>query len=187
MADVTRILSDIEQGNAQASDQLLLLVYDEPRELAAARMALEKLGHTVQAAALLHEACLRLVDRENPQQWEDRGHFFAAAAEAMKRLLVERARQKKSLQHGRESQRANLDAVEPVASPLACDDILGLDGALDRLEIEDPRKAQLVKQLFFEGLTKEQAAKALGVPVSTAEKHWRYARCWLRLEMSGNR
>ena len=182
--DVTWILAEIEGGDGQAAEQLLPLVYEELRALAAAKMAQEKPGQTLQATALVHEAYVRLVDVEKAQHWNNRGHFYAAAAEAMRRILVERARQKRSLQRGGEFHRVELDAVEPAVLPLACDDLLGLDEALGRLEEKDPRKAQLVKLRFFAGLNTKQAAEALGISVSTAEKDWRYVRCWLRLEMS---
>ncbi|MHC4405467.1 MAG: sigma-70 family RNA polymerase sigma factor [Planctomycetota bacterium] len=187
MSDVTRILSAIEQGDAQAANQLLPLVYEELRKLAAHKLAQEKPGQTLQATALVHEAYIRLVDVEKVQQWDSRGHFFAAAAEAMRRILVERARQKQAEKHGGDHQRVELDAVEPSVLPMACDDILGLDEALGKLEQQHPRKAELVKLRFFAGLTTTQAAQALGVSVSTAENDWTYARSWLRLEMLGSR
>jgi RNA polymerase sigma factor (TIGR02999 family) len=186
MSNVTQILSAIEQGDPSAAEQLLPLVYEELRCLAAAKLANEKPGHTLQATALVHEAYIRLVDSEKAQKWDSRGHFFSAAAEAMRRILVERARKKKSLQRGGDRNRVELDAVEPAISSLGCDDLLDLDQALTRLEAKDPRKADLVKLRFFTGLSAEQAASALGISVSTAEKNWRYARCWLRVEMSGN-
>ena len=185
MSDVTRILSAIEQGDPTAAEQLLPLVYDELRKLAAAKLAHEKPGQTLQATALVHEAYIRLVDQTTPQQWDNSRHFFAAAAEAMRRILIERARQKQSLKRGGDRERVDLDAAEPVVLPMACDDILGLDEALQKLEQKDPRKAELVKLRFFAGLTTAQAAQALGVSVSTAENDWTYARSWLRLEMGG--
>ena len=175
MTDVTRILSAIEQGEAGASEQLLPLVYDELRKLAAQKMAEEAPGQTLQATALVHEAYLRLVDTEQAQRWNSRGHFFAAAAEAMRRILVESARQKRRL---------NLDDIEPALEEENGDRLLTLDEALRQLEAEDPRKAELVKLRFFGGLTNEQAAEALGVSTSTADNDWAYAKSWLRLAMS---
>lgn len=185
MAEVTRILSQIEKGDPNASEQLLPLVYDELRRLAATKLTHEKPGQTLQATALVHEAYLRLVDQTDPQRWDNSRHFFSAAAEAMRRILVERARQRSSLKQGGDRKRVELEAVDPVVLPIACDDILGLDEALQKLEKASPRKAELVKLRFFAGLTSAQAASALGVSVSTAENDWTYARSWLRLEMGG--
>ena len=187
MSEVTRILSAIEQGDGQAADQLLPLVYDELRKLAAAKLAQEKQGQTLQATALVHEAYVRLVDQTTPQQWDNSRHFFAAAAEAMRRILVERARHKQSLKRGGDRVRVELDAADPVVLPIACDDILGLEDALQKLERRDARKAELVKLRFFAGLTTAQAAQTLGVSTTTAENDWTYARSWLRLEMTGGR
>jgi RNA polymerase sigma factor (TIGR02999 family) len=184
MSDITTILSQIEQGDAAASDKLLPMVYQELRRLASAKLAQEKPGQTLQATALVHEAYLRLVDQSQPQQWDNSRHFFSAAAEAMRRILIDRARRKNSLKHGGGRQRVDLDAAEPAVLPLACDDVLGLDEALRKLEEKDPRKAELVKLRFFAGLTVAQAAKALQISTSTAENDWVYARSWLRLEMS---
>ena len=185
MTDVTQILSEIEQGDPAAAERLLPLVYDELRKLAAAKLANEKPGQTLQATALVHEAYLRLVNVDETQQWNSRGHFFAAAAEAMRRILVENARRKGSLKRGSDRQRIELSAVEPeLAGP--DDDILALHEALEKLESQDPRKAQLVKLRFFAGLTNEQAAQVLGISTSTADNDWAYARCWLRLELSGD-
>jgi RNA polymerase sigma factor (TIGR02999 family) len=184
MSDITTILSQIEQGDAAAAEKLLPLVYDELRRLAAIKLAHEKPGQTLQATALVHEAYLRMVDQSEPQEWENGRHFFAAAAEAMRRILIERARHKNSLKRGGGRQRVELGAVEPTALPLACDDILGLDEALKKLEETDSRKAELVKLRFFAGLTVAQAASALQISTSTAENDWVYARSWLRLEMS---
>jgi RNA polymerase sigma factor (TIGR02999 family) len=184
MNEVTRLLSAIAQRDPQASDQLLPLVYDELRRLAAQKMAKEAPGQTLEATALVHEAYLRLVDNEQAQQWNSRGHFFAAAAEAMRRILVERARHKRSLKAGGDRQQLALAEIEPaVAGPDL--DLLALNDALDKLEAHDKRKAALVKLRFFAGLTIEEAAQALGIATSTAEKDWAYARCWLRLEMEG--
>ena len=186
MTDVRRILTDIENGDAQAADQLLPLVYAELRKLAAAKLAHEKPGQTLQATALVHEAFMRLVDQANPQQWDNSRHFFSAAAESMRRILIERARQRASLKRGGDLERIELDGVEPSVLPLACNDIRGLDEALQKLEHEHPRKAELVKLRFFAGLTVVQAATALDVSTSTAENDWTYARSWLRLAMSGD-
>lgn len=184
MSDATRILQQIEQGDPSAAEQLLPLVYDELRKLAAARLANEKPGQTLQATALVHEAYIRLVDAKKAQQWDFRGHFFAAAAEAMRRILVENARQKDRLKHGGEHQRIDITDVEPeIAAP--CEDLLALDEALEMLEQKDQRKADLVKLRFFAGLTNAQASDALGISASTADNDWAYARCWLRMVMTG--
>jgi RNA polymerase sigma factor (TIGR02999 family) len=185
MGDVTQILSQIEAGDPSGAEQLLPLVYDELRRLAAQRLAHEKPDQTLQATALVHEAYLRLVDQHDAQQWNNRGHFFGAAAEAMRRILVENARRKGSLKRGADHQRIELSAVEGNLSG-PHDDILALDEALEKLESQDPRKAKLVKLRFFAGLTNEQAAQALGISTSTADNDWAYARCWLRLELSGD-
>jgi RNA polymerase sigma factor (TIGR02999 family) len=190
MSDVTRILSAIEQGDPSAAEQLLPLVYDELRQLAAQKLAHEQPGHTLQATALVHEAYLRLVGGEQTQDWDGRGHFFAAAAEAMRRILVDRARHKQTRKAGGGRRRLDLDDIEPVLEEGNGDRLLALDEALRQLEAEDPRKAKLVKLRFFAGLTAEQAAAALGVSTSTAEKDWAYARSWLRVaidRMSGDR
>lgn len=186
MSEVTRILSAIEQGDPTAAEHLLPLVYDELRKLAAVRLAQEKPGQTLQATALVHEAYIRLIGKDDAQRWDSRGHFFCAAAEAMRRILIERARQKRSLKRGGNLERIELDGVEPKFLPMACDDILGLDEAIQKLAQKDPRKAELVKLRFFAGLTTAEAAKSLGVSLSTAENDWTYARCWLKLEMSGD-
>ncbi len=186
MTNVTQILSQIEQGDPSAAEQLLPLVYDELRKLAAARLALEKPGQTLQATALVNEAYIRLVGAENPQQWDSRGHFFAAAAEAMRRILVEQARRKKTLRSGGGRQRISLSVVEPESSPGEVD-LLGLDEALDKLATSHPRKAQLVKLRYFAGLTIAQAAETLKIATSTADADWTYAKGWLRLELEKNR
>jgi RNA polymerase sigma factor (TIGR02999 family) len=184
MSEVTRVLSALAQGDLRASDQLLSLVYDELRRLAARKMARETPGQTLDATALVHEAYLRLVDVEQPPQWNSRGHFFAAAAEAMRRILVERARHKRSHKAGGGRPHQDLSEVElAVAGPDL--DLLALNEALAKLEVHDPRKAALVKLRFFAGLTIEEAANALGISTSTADNDWAYARCWLRLEMEG--
>jgi RNA polymerase sigma factor (TIGR02999 family) len=190
MTDVTRILSALAQGDPQAAAQLLPLVYDELRQLAAQRLAQEKPGQTLQATALVHEAYLRLVGGEQPQDWDGRRHFFAAAAEAMRRILIDRARHKQTRKAGGGRRRLDLDAIEPALEEENGDRLLALDEALGQLEAEDPRKAELVKLRFFAGLTAGQAAAALGVSTSTAEKDWAYARSWLRVaidRMSGHR
>jgi RNA polymerase sigma factor (TIGR02999 family) len=182
MSEVTRILSAVERGDPSAAEQLLPLVYEELRRLAAQRMAREAPGQTLDATALVHEAYLRLVDTEQAQHWNGRGHFFAAAAEAMRRILVERARHKRSLKAGGDRQRLDLADWEPsVAGPDV--DLLALDEALEKLQAQDQRKAELVKLRFFAGLTIEQAAGVLGISPSTADNDWAYARCWLRLEI----
>ena len=185
MSDVTRILSQFESGDPSAAEELLPLVYDERRELAAAKLAHEKPGQTLQAPALVHEAYLRLVDVEKTRQWNSRGHFVAAAAEAMRWILIERAGQKQSRRGGSGHQRVDLDAFVPAVLPMAGNDLLGRDEAIRKLERRDPRKAELVKLRSCAGLTTTQAAKSLGVSVSTAERDWAYARCRLRLEISG--
>ena len=190
MNEVTRILTAIELGDAHAAEQLLPLVYDELRRLAAQKLAQEKPGQTLQATALVHEAYLRLVGGEQTRDWDGRRHFFAAAAEAMRRILIDRARHKQSRKAGGARRRLDLDDIEPVLQEQNGDRLLALDEALQRLEAEDPRKAELVKLRFFAGLTAEQAAAALGVSTSTAEKDWAYARSWLRVtidRLSDNR
>jgi RNA polymerase sigma factor (TIGR02999 family) len=182
MNDVTYILSAVERGDAQAAEQLLPLVYDELRKLAAQRLAREKPGQTLQATALVHEAYARLVDIETVRQWDSRGHFFAAAAEAMRRILVNRARAKHRRKRGGGRERIDLDlAAVAVDSP--GDDLLALDEALEKLEREDPTCAALVKLRFFAGLAHEEAARALGVPRRTADRHWAYAKAWLYEEL----
>jgi RNA polymerase sigma factor (TIGR02999 family) len=178
MSDVTRILSAIEQGDPRAAAQLLPLVYDELRQLAAQKMAQEAPGQTLQATALVHEAYLRLVDVERAQHWNSRGHFFAAAAEAMRRILVDAARGKHSLKRGAGHRRLAL-AEANLLAPRIDDDILAVNEALDRLAATDEEAAQLVKLRFFGGLTAEQAAEALGVSARTADRIWGYARAFL--------
>ena len=184
MHDVTRILSQIESGDPLAADKLLPLIYDELRMLAARKLAHEKPGQTLQATALVHEAYVRLVQGEREQSWDNRGHFFAAAAEAMRRILVDQARHKETLKAGGHSQRVELSDVEPVFDVPKVD-LLSLEEALKKLETKDPRKAELVKLRFFSGLTNLEAAAVLGIAASTADLDWAYAKCWLRLEMSG--
>ena len=175
MSEVTRILSAIEQGDPHAAEQLLPLVYDELRQLAAQKLAGEKPGQTLEATALVHEAYLRLVDVEQAQDWDGRGHFFAAAAEAMRRILVESARAKQRLKRGGDFERVPLDEYS-VAAPEPDERLLELDAALDKLAQKDPRKAELVKLRYFAGLTIEQAAEALGISHATAERWWAYSR-----------
>ena len=181
MKEVTRILSAIDQGDPQAAAQLLPLVYDELRKLAARKMAQEKPGQTLQATALVHEAYLRLVGQAPDQHWEHRGHFFAAAAEAMRRILVERARHKQSRKHGGgiPRQDADPDGV-PVADPLHPAEVLAVHEALDRLAAKSPRKAELVKLRYFLGCTMAEAAQILGIAQATAEEDWTYSKAWLR-------
>lgn len=178
MTEVTQILQQIETGNPEAAQRLLPMVYDELRRLAAQKMSDEKPGQTLEATALVHEAFLRLVDVENQQQWNSRGHFFAAAAEAMRRILVENARRKRRLKRGGDQQRQELIEAE-IAAPQIKHDLLALDEALDALSAEDPAKCDLVKLRFFAGMTIVQAAESLGISTSTADRHWSYARAWL--------
>jgi RNA polymerase sigma factor (TIGR02999 family) len=186
MGEVTRILAAVETGNSSATERLLPLVYDELRILAAHRLTQERPGQTLQATALVHEAFLRLVDAEQAQHWDSRGHFFAAAAEAMRRILVDQARKKRSLRRGGSAKRLALQQIEPaVISPDA--DLLALDEALHRLEALDRKKAELVKLRYFAGLTIPQAAKALGISVTTANRYWAYARAWLHEELHSDR
>jgi RNA polymerase sigma factor (TIGR02999 family) len=186
MSDVTHILNAIENGDTKATDELLPLVYHELRRLAAHKMTSEASDHTLQPTALVHEAYLRLVRPGLSQQWDGRGHFFAAAAEAMRRILVESARRKKRLKHGGELQRVDVDEVE-LALPLPADELLVLDEALDRLATVDSRAAEVVKLCFFVGLTQEQAGKELGISLATAERLWSFARAWLFQEMQRTR
>jgi RNA polymerase sigma factor (TIGR02999 family) len=181
MNEVTRILSDLAQGDPHAAGQLLPLVYDELRQLAAQKLAHETPGQTLQPTALVHEAYLRLV---GDQKFEGRGHFFAAAAEAMRRILVENARRKKAVKHGGDLQRVEMDDRDvPVRPPP--EEIVALDDALTRLTAEDPEAAQIVQLHFFAGLSVEQAADALGVSRATAYRQWSFARAWLRCAIGG--
>jgi RNA polymerase sigma factor (TIGR02999 family) len=179
MPDVTQILNRIESGDPSAAEQLLPLVYDELRKLAAARLAREKPGQTLQATALVHDAYLRLVDQDAPQKWDNRGHFFAAAAEAMRRILVDAARRKRTEKHGGRRQRTDLPDV-PAEADVAHERLLALDAALTRFAAEDPVAAQVVELRHFAGLSIEDAAAALGLSRATAYRHWTYARAWLR-------
>lgn len=182
MSDVTRILSAIEQGDPQAAAELLPLVYDELRKLAAARLRQEKPGQTLDATALVHEAYLKLVDSEQAQRWNSRGHFFGAAAESMRRILVDLARRKQRPKHGAQRQRVELDDVCRLTDDRA-DELLSLHEGLEKLEAESPEKAQLVKLRYFGGLSHQEAAHALGISRATADRHWAYARVFLRCEM----
>jgi RNA polymerase sigma factor (TIGR02999 family) len=184
MSDVTRILSDIERGDPHAAELLLPLVYDELRKLAADRLAQERPGQTLQATALVHEAYVRLAVGERARQWNSRGHFFAAAAEAMRRILVENARRKRGPRRGGGLQRVNLDEAVS-CSPEPADDLLCLNEALDQLAREDPRKAELVKLRYFTGLSVQEAADALGISRATADRYWAYAKVWLYCALSG--
>jgi RNA polymerase sigma factor (TIGR02999 family) len=177
MNDVTQILSAIEQGATQAAEQLLPLVYDELRKLAAQRLAREAPGQTLQATALVHEAYLRLIGSETPS-WNGRGHFFSAAAEAMRRILIENARRKKAEKSGGALLRVELESVDVPAGGRS-EDVLALDEALSRLAAEDPTKAELVKLRFFGGLSVEDAGRVLGTSRATADRYWSYARVWL--------
>ena len=184
MSEVSRILSAIEQGDSHAASQLLPLVYEELRALAAQRLAHEKPGQTLQATALVHEAYLRLIDTERAKFWNSRGHFFAAAAEAMRRILVENARRRRSQKRGGDRDRLGLDPAE-LAAPEPAAALLALDEALDRLAALDPPKAELVKLRHFAGLTIPQAAEVLGISTATASRHWTFARAWLHREIAG--
>jgi RNA polymerase sigma factor (TIGR02999 family) len=183
MSEVTRILSAIEQGDSCAAERLLPLVYTELRRLAAQKMAQEAPGHTLQATALVHEAYLRLVDVERAQQWNSRGHFFAAAAEAMRRILVENARRKRRIRHGGGQRRVDIDQAAEMCDELP-DDMLDLSEALDRLEKTDTVAAQVVKLRFFAGLSLPEVADALGLSLRTTERNWTFARTWLHRELA---
>jgi len=182
MSEVTRILSAIERGDPQAAGQLLPLVYEELRKLAAQKLAQERPGQTLQATALVHEAYLRLVDVKQAQPWNSRGHFFAAAAEAMRRILVESARRKNRLKHGGMLRRVELGDA---AGPPPADDVLALDEALSRLAAEDPVAARVVELRYFAGLGHDDIAAALGITVYLARQKWTYARAWLRNALGG--
>jgi RNA polymerase sigma factor (TIGR02999 family) len=181
VSDAAQILEAMEPGNMEANGQLLTLVYQELRQLAAYKMSQEAPGHTLQPTALVHEAWLQLGGDGQPH-WESRAHFFGAAAEAMRRILVDRAREKKALKRGGDLVRVDLDAVA-LASPMPDDQLLALDEALDRLSTVDTRAAEMVKLCFFVGLTQEEAARELGVSLSTAERVWGFARAWLLREV----
>jgi RNA polymerase sigma factor (TIGR02999 family) len=182
MGDVTCILTAIEQGDPHAAEQLLPLVYDELRRLATAKMAREKPGQTLQPTALVHEAYLRLVDQGYPQHWENRRHFFAAAAEAIRRILINRARDKHRLKRGGMRKKVDLDRVE-VASETPPEDLLAFDEALEKLARQEKTCAELVKLRFFAGFSVGEAAEALGISPRTADRYWAYARAWLYEEL----
>jgi RNA polymerase sigma factor (TIGR02999 family) len=184
MSEVTQILSAIEHGDAKAAAELLPLVYDELRKLAAQRLAQENPGQTLQATALVHDAYLRLVDVDKAQSWNSRGHFFAAAAEAMRRILVENARHKQSVKRGGGYRRVNLEEAASLVAESG-PDILDLEDALGRLAQEDPVKADVVKLRFFAGLTVEQTAETLGISRDTVCRHWAYAKVWLYCALTG--
>ena len=178
MTDITRILSQIEDGDPNATEQLLPMVYEELRKLAAAKLANEKPGQTLQATALVHDAYIRLVDVDKAQHWNSRGHFFGAAAEAMRRILIEKARREGRLKRGGDLHRVELDAAQiTIDSPGT--DLLALDEALTELGKKKPEIMELVKLRYFAGLTVDEAACALGIASSTADRHWTYARAWL--------
>ena len=184
MTEVTRILSAIDAGNPHAAEQLLPLVYDELRKLAAQKLAQEKPGQTLEATGLVHEAYLRLVGDGSPQPWDGRGHFFAAAAEAMRRILVEKARRKQRRRHGAGLQQQPLDEHDLAgAAPVGALNLLALSEALDRLEAASPRRAQLVKLRYFAGFNLPEIAELLGISQSTAEADWTYAKAWLKRDM----
>ena len=182
MSDVTRILSQIESGDPSAAEQLLPLVYEELRKLAAAKLAQEKPGQTLQATALVHEAYVRMVGSETNRTYRDRSHFFASAATAMRRILVDSARAKRSEKRGGIRERQPL---EDVAAPLPDDELLALHEALDQLAAEDALKAQLVELRYFAGLTGDQAADVMGISPSSADRHWVFARAWLQTKVRG--
>ncbi len=182
MSDVTQILSAIEEGDPSAAEQLLPLIYDELRKLATQKMAQEAPGQTLQATGLVHEAYLRLVGPENGDGWDNRGHFFAAAAEAMRRILIENARRKRLVKHGGEGRRVELnEAILAIKAP--SEDVVALDEALVRLGEEDPVKARLVELRFFAGLSLNEAGKVLGISRATTSRYWAYAKAWLKCEL----
>jgi RNA polymerase sigma factor (TIGR02999 family) len=183
MSAVTRILSAIEQGDPQAAEQLLPLVYDELRQLAAQKLAHEKPGQTLEATALVHEAYLRLLGPTGARSYQDRGHFFAAAAAAMRRILIDNARRKQTGKRGGDRRRQPLEAV---AAPEPDGELLALDEALQKLATQDAQKARLVELRYYAGLTGEQAAEVLGISPTTADRHWAYARAWLQAEVRGS-
>ena len=180
--DVTRILTAIEDGDPQAASELLPLVYEELRTLAAQRLAQEIPGQTLQATALVHEAYIRLVGKE--QEWDNSGHFFAAAAEAMRRILIENARRKQSVKHGGDRKKVGFQDGIQISADIPTEDILTLNDALEKLARNDEESAEFVKLRFFAGLTNQQAAKVLGISKKMVDKYWAYARSWLRVEMS---
>ena len=184
MTDVTQILSQIERGDPSAAEQLLPLVYHELRKLAASKLASEKPGQTLQATALVHESYLRLVDQAKELHWDSRGHFFAAAAESMRRILVENARRKKRLKHGGDLKREPIDDI-PIVLPKIHEDLVALDAALERLEAVDPQAVRLVHLRYFAGFSNTEAARLLGVSPRTGDRIWAFTRAWLHQEISG--
>ena len=183
MSDVTRVLSQIDHGDPAAAEQLLPLVYDELRKLAAAKLAHEKPGQTLVATALVHEAWLRLAGSNTRQRFSDRAQFFAAAATAMRRILIDRARRRKTEKHGGQREREPLDGL---AAPETDEELLALNEALAQLAEQDPQKAQLVELRYFVGLTSEEAAEVMGISASTADRHWAFARAWLQTQVRGH-
>ena len=184
-SDVTRILSDIERGDKNAAGELLPLVYQELRKLAASKLSKEKPGQTLQPTVLVHEAYVRLVDVDQPQQWTGRSHFFAAAAEAMRRILVENARRKRSRKYGGEFRRVDLD-VDAAVSKNPIETLLALDEALTRFEQRWPDKARLVKLRYFAAMTVSEASQVMGISTATAERYWKFARAWLHSELKSS-
>jgi RNA polymerase sigma factor (TIGR02999 family) len=184
VSDVTRILSAIQEGDSRAADQLLPLVYDELRKLAAQKIANESPGQTLQPTALVHEAYIRLVEGDGALQWDSRGHFFAAAAEAMRRILIDNARRKATPRRGGNRERVQLSDIRSATS-VPPEDLLAIDEALDKLAQVNPSKAELVRLRFYAGTSVSEAAKVLGVSTSTAERYWAYARSWLYCELNG--
>lgn len=186
MTEITEILSQIEEGDPSAAEQLLPLVYEELRKLAAAKLGNEKPGQTLQPTALVHDAYLRLVDVEQAGRWDSRGHFFAAAATAMRRILVDNARRKASMRAGGKMRRRQIDSLNEPAAPPVNDEVLALDEALQELAKHDRRKATLVELRCFAGLTNAKVAESLGISTATAERDWAYARAWLHRRMKAN-
>jgi len=184
MTDITQIILAVKRGDPSAAEQLLPLVYEELRKLAAARLANERPGQTLQATALVHDAYLRLAGGNVEQHWENRGHFFAAAAEAMRRILVENARRKNRIKHGGQMSRRDLDDAEIVA-PEIHEDLISLDVALDRLKAVDPQSVELIHLRYFAGLSNAEAAKLLDISPRTADRMWAFARAWLHQEIAG--
>ncbi len=185
MADITQILRDVESGDPSAADQLLPLVYDELRKLAAHRIANEQPGQTLQATALVHDAYLRIAGGDDQPHWDNRGHFFAAASKAMRRILVENARRKKRIKHGGAMERREFDEAE-ILAPEIHEDLISLDAALDRLSEVDPEAVRLVNLRYFAGLSNADAAKMMGISPRTADRTWAFARAWLHQEISGS-
>jgi RNA polymerase sigma factor (TIGR02999 family) len=185
MDEITQILNAIDEGDVHAAGQLLPLVYEELRQLAAQKLAQEKPGQTLQATALVHEAYLRLVGNDDKQRWDSRGHFFAAAAEAMRRILVDAARRKRTRKHGGDRSAVGAQHLDDIEAPEISEDLLALDEAMELLAAHDPIKAKLVELRYFAGLTGEQAAEILGISPTTADRYWTYARAWLHARLQG--